>query len=92
MFGTDVGYVTDFDSTHEYVYMQEAGLTFEQILASLTTTPSKRFGLGDRTGTLEIGKDADLVVLADDPAQDITAFARPELVMRRGEIVYRRDE
>lgn len=53
MFGTDVGYVTDFDPTDEYTYMKDAGLTFAQILASLTTTPTQRFGLSERAGRIE---------------------------------------
>src|SRR5690349_19612311 len=36
LFGTDVGYMTDHDPTDEYVYMQHAGLSAAQILASLT--------------------------------------------------------
>src|SRR5262249_7544856 len=34
LFGTDVGYITDYDTTDEYVYMQQAGLSYAQILAS----------------------------------------------------------
>lgn len=92
MFGTDVGYITDFDPTDEYIYMQGAGLTFDQILASLTTTPARRFGMEDRTGRIAPGMDADLVVLDSDPAEDIAAFARPYLVMKRGEILFQRTD
>ena len=90
LFGTDVGYITDFNPTDEYAQMQEAGLSFEQILVSLTTAPAKRFGVADKTGRREAGLGADLVVLAADPADDITAFASPELVMRHGEAVFER--
>ncbi len=90
LFGTDVGYISDFDPTEEYLLMQGAGLSFAQILASLTTAPAERFGLGDRTGQLSVGMDADLVVLSGDPADDITAFASPEVVMQRGAIVFER--
>jgi imidazolonepropionase-like amidohydrolase len=90
LFGTDVGYVTDFDPTDEYVLMQGAGLSFEQILTSLTTAPAQRFGLANRTGRLTKGMDADLVILEGDPAEDITAFADPALVMRRGTVVFER--
>ena len=45
LFGTDVGSMTDYDPTDEYVYMEGAGLSFAQILASLTTAPAERFGV-----------------------------------------------
>lgn len=44
LFGTDVGYMTEYDPTDEYLYMQRAGMSFRQILAALTTAPAKRFG------------------------------------------------
>ena len=44
LFGTDVGYMREFDPTDEYVYMQRAGLSYAAILASLTTAPATRFG------------------------------------------------
>ncbi|MBT5241227.1 MAG: amidohydrolase family protein [Rhodospirillaceae bacterium] len=90
LFGTDVGYITDFDPTDEYALMQKAGLSFAQILESLTTAPARRFGVADKTGRLEAGLDADLVVLEADPAADITAFASPALVIRRGETIFER--
>ena len=40
LFGTDVGYMTDYDPTDEYVFMQAAGLSYARILASLTTAPA----------------------------------------------------
>jgi len=40
LFGTDVGYIADYDPTDEYVYMHQAGLSYSQILASLTTAPA----------------------------------------------------
>lgn len=90
LFGTDVGYITDFDPTDEYALMRDAGLSFEKILISLTTAPSKRFGMDSHTGEIAVGMDADLVVLGDDPAADITAFARPVIVLRQGQIVFKK--
>ena len=88
LFGTDVGYMTDFDPTEEYQKMSEAGLDFRQILASLTTAPSRRF-LGKKTGgTVTRGQSADLVLLAADPADDPTAFAQVDLVVRGGRLIY----
>ena len=44
LFGTDVGYMSDYDPTEEYILMGKAGMSFRQILASLTTAPAERFG------------------------------------------------
>lgn len=89
LFGTDVGYMTDYDPTDEYVFMQKAGMKFEQILASLTTAPSARFGFSDRTGRIAPGLDADLLLLGADPASDIKALANVKYTMRRGQVIYK---
>jgi imidazolonepropionase-like amidohydrolase len=92
LFGTDVGYVTEYDPTDEYLYMQRAGMSFRQILASLTTAPARRFGKSERaTGRLERGLDADIVVLEGDPAKDIRALARVRYALRKGFRVYSHD-
>jgi imidazolonepropionase-like amidohydrolase len=90
LFGTDVGYMTDYDPTDEYVYMARAGLSYAQILSSLTTAPAVRFGAAARTGRLAPGLDADIVVVDGDPAADIRALAQVRLTLRRGQIIYGR--
>jgi len=87
IFGTDVGYI-DYDPTEEYVLMERAGMNFQQILESLTTAPAKRFGLSNRAGRIVSGMDADLVVLAADPATDVRAFASVRYTLRAGKIIY----
>ena len=87
LFGTDVGYIADYDPTDEYVYMHQAGLSYSQILASLTTAPAARFGAAARTGRLAAGLDADIVVIQGDPAQDIRALARVRTTLRAGRLI-----
>ena len=87
LFGTDVGYITDYDTTDEYVYMEQAGLSYAQILAALTTAPAARFGAASKTGRLAPGFDADVVVLEGDPAKDIRALARVRTTMRTGRVI-----
>jgi imidazolonepropionase-like amidohydrolase len=82
--------MTDYDPTDEYVYMARAGLTFPQILAALTTAPASRFGAATRTGRIEPGLEADVVVVDGDPATDISALGRVRMTLRRGQVVYRR--
>lgn len=88
LFGTDVGYTTRYDPTLEYELMAEAGLDFPAILATLTTAPAAEFGEGERTGRLEPGYDADIVVIDGDPARDIGALARVRLTMKRGRVIH----
>jgi imidazolonepropionase-like amidohydrolase len=88
LFGTDVGYLTDYDPREEYVLMSGAGLDWRQILASLTTAPSERFGELGRRGRIAPGMDADLVVLARDPSLDVKAFADVVYSFRGGRVVF----
>jgi imidazolonepropionase-like amidohydrolase len=92
LFGTDVGYMTEYDPTDEYRYMQRAGMSFRQILASLTTTPARWFGTPNRvTGRLQRGASADIVVLEADPTSDIGALAQVRYVLRAGRMIFSRD-
>ncbi len=89
LFGTDVGYIERVDTRREFELMAGAGLDWRQILASLTTHPAERFGHAQRTGRIAAGMDADLVVLARDPATDPAAFAGVTYTIRGGRIIYR---
>ncbi|HXD99563.1 MAG TPA: amidohydrolase family protein [Candidatus Acidoferrum sp.] len=88
LFGTDVGYMTDYDPTDEYVYLQRAGLSYAQILATLTTTPAQRFGLAARNGRLAAGFDADIAVVEGEPERDIRALARVRYTLRSGRVIF----
>jgi len=88
IFGTDVGYTDHFDTAMEFALMSRAGMSFRQILASLTTVPAKRFGYSGHSGRIADGMDADLVVLNGNPADDATALSKINLVIRGGKILY----
>jgi len=90
IFGTDVGYMDEFDPTEEFRLMSEAGMSFDDILASVTTVPSKRFS--DASARLSSGARADIVIYEDSPASDVTAFSRVLYTIKDGVIVYRSDE
>ena len=91
LFGTDVGYMTDFDPTDEYALMARAGLTPMQILASLTTAPAARWHASGHRGRIVAGLDADLVVLNGDPAEDSRDFAAVKCTIRSGREVFIRE-
>jgi imidazolonepropionase-like amidohydrolase len=87
LFGSDLG-AADYDPTEEYTAMAEAGMSFRQILASLTTAPAERFGF-TKLGRIAPGSTADLTVLRSDPSKDIRALATVEYTLRDGKIIYR---
>jgi imidazolonepropionase-like amidohydrolase len=88
LFGTDVGYIEQFDTSEEFEWMSRAGMSFQQILASLTTNPAQRFGYSTRRGRIAEGMDGDLVILRADPAQDATAFSKVRYTILGGKIIY----
>lgn len=88
LFGTDVGYIEQFDTSEEFALMARAGMSFRQILASLTSAPAERFGYSQHSGRVSKGFDGDLVVLGADPSEDVTAFAKVRHTIRGGKIIY----
>ncbi|MGC2253665.1 MAG: amidohydrolase family protein [Candidatus Acidiferrales bacterium] len=88
LFGTDVGFLPDYDPTQEYLLMQQAGMDFDHILDSLTTAPAKRFGESNVRGQIKAGMDADLVILTRDPESDIRNLTRVSYTFRDGRVIY----
>jgi imidazolonepropionase-like amidohydrolase len=91
LFGTDLGAV-DPDPSEEYSLMMESGMSFRQILASLTTAPAERFGEAQHSGRVAAGLRADLTILKGDPSKDIRALTAVEYTMRAGKFIYRAEQ
>jgi imidazolonepropionase-like amidohydrolase len=88
LFGTDIGAV-EYDPGEEYSLMAAAGMTFPQILASMTTAPAERFGDAQRLGRIAAGMAADLVAMRGDPGQDLRALTAVQFTLRGGKMIYR---
>ena len=59
----------------------KAGMDPFDALCAITINPAKHIGIEDRVGSIEVGKDADLVLAADDIMLAATA---PEAVILNG--------
>ena len=88
LFGTDVGYIEQSDTAEEFKWMSRAGMSYQEILASLTTNPAQRFGCATHSGRIAKGMDADLVILSGDPAQNAAAFSKVRYTIRSGKVIY----
>jgi len=71
--GVDVAYHTDDPITDSRLFLRQAalgvraGLSREAALESVTLAGARMLELADDTGSLEVGKDADFLVLSGDP-------------------------
>ena len=86
LFGTDVGFQSNYETTQEFEFMGRA-MAWRDILASLTTNPAEFFKETAK-GRVEKGMKADLVVLDGDPASDVRNFAKVAYTIKRGKIIY----
>ncbi len=70
-------------------YAVSQGLTPRDALRSITITPAEILGVAERTGSIEKGKDADLVILTGEPFQAQTVVDK---TLINGKVVYARRE
>jgi len=76
----------------ELIYWQEAGIPPERVLRAATRGAAEILLPAEPTaGTFLDGAPADLVVLVQDPTQDIGALRNPAYVMVRGKLLSRED-
>jgi imidazolonepropionase-like amidohydrolase len=85
-FGSDAGpFDTEFGHLEYNVHLARlAGLTPMESIQAVTRNAARLLGLEAHVGTVEAGKDADLLVLAADPLADAAGLTRVVAVFRRG--------
>jgi imidazolonepropionase-like amidohydrolase len=91
--GTDAGGHGHPSNAIEIECLVKAGLTPLQALRAATGWAAECLGLERDIGTVEKGKFADLIVVADDPLSDVTVLQNPEriaLVLKGGVIAANR--
>ncbi len=87
--GTDTNnpWITPGDSFHqELLLYKQAGLSNADILKIATINGAKLMDIDHRTGTIEVGKEADLVLLTSNPLVDIAHTSSIEWVIENGVI------
>jgi imidazolonepropionase-like amidohydrolase len=91
--GTDAGNPLTLHGAsvaEELQAMQNAGLTPDQVLTAATSDAARALGLLD-TGRLTPGSKADLLVLDQDPREDIAQLGKPTWILRHGVLHARQD-
>jgi len=67
----------------------EAGMSRERALETATLESARLLGLEHAIATIEVGKQADFVLLGGDPIEDVASYRRVELVVKDGFVVTR---
>jgi len=91
--GAKVAIQTDEVSAVKYLALNAAlavreGMPEEEALKAITINAADIIGVADRVGSLEVGKDADVVIFSGHPFDYRTVA---EVVIINGEIVYQRE-
>lgn len=67
--------------------MRFGGLTEEQALDLITINPAKELGVDSRVGSIEVGKDGDLVIWQGDP---MSVYSKVDTTLIEGEVMFQR--
>jgi imidazolonepropionase-like amidohydrolase len=73
-----------YSSIQEMQLLGEAGLSPKEVIKTATINPAKMTGLDRELGTIEAGKCADLIVLKDNPLNDLKAFKTIQWTIKDG--------
>ena len=72
----------------DFEWYVESGIAIEKVVQIATLNGARATGIEKETGSLEIGKAADIVVLRGDLTKNAMAFQQVVLVVRAGRVVF----
>jgi imidazolonepropionase-like amidohydrolase len=85
-FGTDAGVSPHGTSAREFALMVDFGGMSPAASLRTTAAAAELLGLGNLIGTIEKGKEADIVAVPGDPLKDIHVTERVLFVMKGGKV------
>lgn len=88
--GNDVGcpFIVHYNFWRELCYYHKyVGASNEETLHTATMGNAQIAGIDNETGSLEKGKSADLIVVKENPLEDLTALRNVSMVMVRGRLI-----
>jgi imidazolonepropionase-like amidohydrolase len=85
-FGTDTGVSRHGDNAREFALMVRNGMTPMAAIRSATVSAATLLGRADTVGTIEAGKDADIIAVRGDPTENVQLLENVGFVMRHGRV------
>ena len=87
--GNSPAYTTYFHGVASQIELEQldaGGIPRESILRACTQRPAEMLGAADRLGTIEVGKQADMILVADNPFEHgMVAMRTLQWTIKRGE-------
>lgn len=85
-FGTDTGVSRHGDNAQEFALMVRNGMSPAAAIRSATVDAATLLGREDRIGTIEPGKEADIIAVEGDPTENVRLLENVSFVMRHGRV------
>ena len=85
-FGPDAGVSKHGRNADEFELMVKHGMTPATAIQAATVNAADLLGLANQIGTIEPGKEADIIAVQGDPLQDVTVLKRVGFVMADGRV------
>lgn len=85
-FGTDSGVSRHGDNAQEFTLMVRNGITPAAAIRSATVNAATLLGRSAQIGTIEAGKDADIIAVEGDPVADVRILETVGFVMKHGQV------
>ncbi|BDH80147.1 MAG TPA: amidohydrolase family protein [Methanothermobacter sp.] len=79
--GTDSGVIEHGQNLKEFSYLSDIGMGPREILESATLKAVECIGWDDMIGSLDKGKLADIIVVKENPLEDIKSLADPDNIL-----------
>ena len=90
VFGTDTGVSAHGDNAQEFALMVQGGMPEMEAIQSATSVAARFLGIENTHGSIEVGKQADIISVAKDPLKDISSLESVNFVMKAG-LIYKNE-
>jgi imidazolonepropionase-like amidohydrolase len=86
VFGTDTGVSAHGDNAQEFALMVQGGMPPMEAIQSATSVAARFLEIEDTHGSIETGKQADIIAVSGDPLEDVRALENVDFVMKGGSV------